>query len=268
MKGCWSRSTSAHCPPGHDGTPPAQDFVPEAQTTCGAGFLYASTVYAYNEDHIPGQRPATMADFFDLEKFPGRRGMRRVPQGNLEFALIADGVPPDRVYPTLSTPEGLERAFRKLDTIKDEVIWWEAGAQPQQLLADGEVVMSTAYNGRVFNARVLEGKPFVIVWDGQLLAVGQIGILRGTPRLEAALSYLGFATSAESLARIASRISYSPTRRSGMPLVTTHIPSGVEIGPHMPATPANGARAVHYDWSFWVDGQDELNERFSTWLAR
>ena len=255
-------------PAGHDGTPAAEDFVPEAQTTCGAGFLYASTVYAYNEDYILGQKPATMADFFDLEKFPGRRGMRRVPQGNLEFALIADGVPPDRVYPTLSMPEGLERAFRKLDTIKDEVIWWEAGAQPQQLLADGEVVMSTAYNGRVFNARVLEGKPFVIVWDGQLLAVGQIGILRGTPRLEAALSYLGFATSAESLARIASRISYSPTRRSGMPLVTTHIPSGVEIGPHMPATPANAARAVHYDWSFWVDGQDELNERFSTWLAR
>ena len=96
--------------------------------------------------------------------------MRRVPQGNLEFALMADGVPRDQVYPALSTPEGLERAFRKLDTIKDEVIWWEAGAQPQQMLADGEVVMSTAYNGSVFNARVLEDQPFVIVRDGQLLA--------------------------------------------------------------------------------------------------
>lgn len=255
-------------PPGHDGTPAAEDFVPEARTRCGAGFLYASTVYAYNEDYIPGEKPATMADFFDLEKFPGRRGMRRVPQGNLEFALLADGVPRDRVYPTLDTPEGLERAFRKLDTIRDEVIWWEAGAQPQQMLADGEVVMSTAYNGRVFNARVLEGQPFVIVWDGQLLAVGQLGILRGTPRLQEALSYVGFATSAESLARISSRITYSPTRRSGMPLVTTHIPSGVELGPHMPATPANAALALLYDWAFWVDHQDELNERFSTWLAR
>lgn len=66
-----------------------------ARTTCGAGFLYASTVYAYNEDYIPAETPATMADFFDLEKFPGRRGMRRVPQGNLEFALMADGVPRD-----------------------------------------------------------------------------------------------------------------------------------------------------------------------------
>ena len=88
-------------PPGHDGTPAGEDFVPEARTTCGAGFLYASTVYAYNEDYSPAETPATMADFFDLEKFPGRRGMRRVPQGNLEFALMADGVPRDQVYPAL-----------------------------------------------------------------------------------------------------------------------------------------------------------------------
>ena len=209
-----------------------------------------------------------MADFFDLEKFPGRRGMRRLAQANLEFALLADGVPRDQVYPTLSTPEGLDRAFGKLDTIKDEVIWWEAGAQPPQMLADGEVVMSTAYNGRIFNAQVLEDQPFVIIWDGQLLAFGQIGIVRGTPRLEAALSYVGFATSAESLARISRRISYSPTRRSGMPLVTTHLATGVEMEPHMPASPANAERALLYDWAFWVDHQDELNERFSTWLAR
>lgn len=255
-------------PPGHDGTPAAEDFVPESQTTCGAGFLYASTVYAYNEDYIHGEQPATMADFFDLERFPGRRGMRRVPQGNLEFALTADGVPRGQVYSTLDTPEGVDRAFRKLDTIRDEVIWWEAGAQPQQMLADGEVVMSTAYNGRVFNARVEEGQPFVIVWDSQLLVVGQIGILRGTPRLQEALSYVAFATSAESLARISSRITYSPTRRSGMPLVTHHIPTGVALGPHMPATPDNAARALLYDWAFWVDRQDDLNERFSAWLAR
>ena len=258
----------AALPPGHDGTPAAEDFVAETRTVCGAPFLYASTVIVYNEENIPGDKPATMADFFDLEKFPGRRGMRRLAQANLEFALLADGVSRDQVYPTLSTPEGLDRAFRKLDTIKDQVIWWEAGAQPPQMLADGEVAMSTAYNGRIFNAQVLEDQPFVIIWDGQLLAFGQFGIVRGTPRLQEALSYVGFATSAESLARVGSRISYSPTRRSGMPLVTTHIPTGVEMEPHMPANPANAARALLYDWAFWVDHQDELNERFSTWLAR
>ena len=255
-------------PPGADGTPAAEDFVAEGQTECGVGNLYWSTVYAYNDENIPGTKPTTMVDFFDLDAFPGRRGMRRVPQVNLEFALIADGVPLEQVYATLDTPEGLDRAFAKLETIKDEVIWWEAGAQPPQMLADGEVVMTTAYNGRIFNAQVLENQPFVIVWDGQLLDVGQVGIVAGTPRLAEALEYVAFSTSAESMARIARRISYSPMRRSGMPLVTTHVVAGVEMEPHMPASPANSARALRYDWSWWVDHQDELNERFSAWLAR
>ena len=255
-------------PPGPDGTPAAEDFVAESRTECGVGNLYWSTVYAYNEENIPGVKPATMADFFDLEAFPGRRGMRRSPQVNLEFALIADGVPLDQVYATLDTPEGLDRAFAKLETIKDEVIWWEAGAQPPQMLADGEVTMTTAYNGRIFNAQVLENQPFVIVWDGQLLDVGQVGIVAGTPRLEEALQYVAFATSAESLVRISRRISYSPVRKSAMPLVTTHVVAGVDMEPHMPASPANAARALRYDWAGWVDHQDEMNERFSAWLAR
>ena len=174
-------------PPGPDGTPAAEDFLEGVITDCGVGSVFFSTVYAYNEENIPGTKPSTVADFFDLEAFPGRRGMRRVPQVNMELALMADGVPRDQVYATLSTPEGIDRAFAKLETIKDEVIWWEAGAQPPQMLADGEVVMSTAYNGRIFNAQVLEDQPFVIVWDGQLLAVGQFVVVAGTPRLEEAM---------------------------------------------------------------------------------
>ena len=70
----------------------------------------------------------------------------------------------------LATPEGVDRAFAKLsEPSKEHVVWWEAGAQPPQLLADGEVAMTTAYNGRIFNAVAGEGKPFEIVWDGQIL---------------------------------------------------------------------------------------------------
>ena len=157
---------------GADGTPAAEDFVEGTLTDCGPATIFYSTVYAYNDKHIEGEKPATMADFFDLERFPGRRGMRRSPLVNLEFALIGDGVPLDEVYATLDTPEGVDRAFRKLDTIKEHIVWWEAGAQPPQMLADGEVVMTTAYNGRIFNAQVLEDQPFVIVWDGQVLDTG------------------------------------------------------------------------------------------------
>ena len=87
----------------------------------------------------------------------------------------------------------MDRAFRKLDTIKDQIVWWEAGAQPPQMLADQEVVMSTAYNGRIFNAQVIENQPLVIVWDGQVLDYGQIAIVTGTPNLELARKFLQYA---------------------------------------------------------------------------
>ena len=255
-------------PPGPDGTPAAEDFVAEGRTECGVGLIYWSTVYAYNSSNVKGAKPTTIADFFDLEAFPGRRGMRRIPQVNLEFALMADGVPLDSVYAILDTPEGLDRAFRKLETIKDQVVWWQAGAQPPQMLADGEVVMSTAFNGRIFNAQMLEAQPLVIVWDGQLLDVNVLGIVAGTPRMDEARRYLAFATSAESQARIGSRISYSPARRSGAPLVTTHVVTGLEMARHMPATPENAKRALRYDWRWWADNQDVLIDRFNSWLAR
>ncbi len=260
--------SSADLLPAPDGTPAVEDFFPGMLTECGVGVLFYSTVYAYNPKHLPGSKPATIGDFFDLEKFPGRRGMRRRPVVNLEFALLADGVPRDQVYATLNTPEGVDRAFRKLDTIKDQVVWWEAGAQPPQMLADGEVVMSTAYNGRIFNAQVLENQPFVIVWDGQVLDHGILGIVAGTPNLEAARKFLAFATRTESMVAVSRYIAYSPARRSGAGLITTHLETGVDMKPHMPNSPEHVAHALQYDWEWWRDHGDEMNERFSAWLAR
>ena len=241
-------------PPAHDGTPARDDYFEGTFSECGGGGIFYSTVYAYNNESFAGQRPSTIEDFFDLEKFPGRRGMRRTAGANLEFALLADG--------------GVNRAFGKLDTIKEHIVWWEAGAQPPQMLADQEVVMSTAYNGRIFNAQVLERQPFTIVWDGQVLDYGQFAIFAGTPNLEAARSYLLFASRVENMAAIGHYIAYSPTRRSGIDLITTHRETGVEMRPHMPSAPENMGRVVRNDWEWWADHGEEMNERFSAWLSR
>ena len=254
--------------PGADGAPAVEDFSPGTLTDCGVGTVFYSTIVAYHPDRFPGDQPGVIGDFFDLERFPGRRGMRRSPLVNLEFALMADGVPTDEVYAVLDTDDGMDRAFRKLDTIRDQVVWWEAGAQPPQMLADAEVVMSTAYNGRVFNAQVLENQPFVIVWDGQVLDTGQTGIVAGTPNLTEALEYLRFSSSAESMARLTGEIAYSPTRRSALPLVTTHRETGVPMLPHLPTSPENLGRVLTSDTLWWSDHLDEVNERFSAWLAR
>jgi putative spermidine/putrescine transport system substrate-binding protein len=213
-------------------------------------------------------KPTTIADFFDTAKFPGKRGMRKSPKSNLEFALMADGVPADKVYETLATPEGLDRAFAKLDTIKKDVVWWEAGAQPPQLLADGEVVMVTAYNGRLFNAAVTENKPFVIVWDGQVWDLDLWGIPKGAKNKEAALEFLAFSTDTQRLADQAAWISYGPARNSSIALIGKHAEAGVEMGPHMPTAPDNFKNALQNDFEFWADNQDQLNERFNAWLAK
>lgn len=254
-------------PPAPDGTPAEEDFDDSYALDCGIQSLTYSTVVAYNRDRLTGPAPTTMADFFDLERFPGRRGLRRSPLGNLEFALVADGVPVDSVYEVLSEPGGVERAFARLDTIRDATVWWETGAQPPQMLADGEVLMSTAFNGRIFNAQALENQPLEIVWDGQVLAAGYQAIVAGTPRLEAARRFAAFATTTESLANITSYISYAPLRRSSQALVGTHLDTGIEMAPHLPDWPANAANSVIEDPEWWADNLDDMNERFAAWLV-
>ncbi len=172
-------------PAGADGTPAQDDFLPGSVTDCAVATIVFSTVFGYDTTKFP-EGPTSMADFFDTTKFPGKRGMRKGAKANLEMALMADGVPADQVYEVLGTPEGVDRAFAKLESIKSDVIWWEAGAQAPQLLADGEVAMTTAYNGRLFSAAVDDGKPFKTVWDGQVYEYDLFVIPKGAPNKEEA----------------------------------------------------------------------------------
>jgi putative spermidine/putrescine transport system substrate-binding protein len=253
--------------PAPDGTPAVDDFIPGTLSECAVATIVWSTIYSYDASKIEGDKPTTIGDFFDTEKFPGKRGMRKSPKANLEFALLADGVPAGDIYEILASPEGVERAFKKLDTIKDSVVWWEAGAQPPQLLADGEVLMTTAYNGRIFNAAAGEDKPFEIVWDGQVWDIDLWVILEGAPNKDLAMDFLKFSTSTQALADQAKWISYGPARKSSAPLVGLYQDGKTEMGPQMPTAPANMKNAVQNNFEFWADHQDELNERFNAWLA-
>ncbi|WYK04125.1 ABC transporter substrate-binding protein [Cereibacter sphaeroides f. sp. denitrificans] len=255
-------------PAGPDGTPAEEDFLPGSLADCFVATDVFSTVLAYDASKFSdGAAPAKLADFFDLEKFPGKRGMRKSAKVNLEMALLADGVPAAEVYDMLRTDEGVERAFKKLDSIKSQIVWWEAGAQPPQLLADGEVAMTIAYNGRIFNAAITENKPFEIVWDGQVYEVEGWVIPKGAPNLELAKDFVAFSTSAEPLAKAAEWISYGPPRKSSAPLVGTFMDGKTEMAPHLPTSPENMTNALASDYEFWVDHDTELNERFNAWLA-
>jgi putative spermidine/putrescine transport system substrate-binding protein len=247
--------------PGADGTAPEDDFFDAAIHDCGVANYVWANVYAYDKRQFPNGGPTTIADLFDIEKFPGKRGLRKSPKANLEWAIMADGVPQEEVYDVLATPEGVERAFKVLDKIKHQTVWWEAGAQPPQLLADGEVAMTSAYNGRLFNAIVKEGQPFEIVWDGQVWDYGAFIIPKGSPNRDRALEYIRFATAPERLADLTNYISYGPSRRSAMALVSDKIRS------QLPTAKDNFAKGLRASADFWSDYGDQLNEKFVAWLA-
>ncbi|KPP86593.1 MAG: putative spermidine/putrescine transport system substrate-binding protein [Rhodobacteraceae bacterium HLUCCO07] len=253
-------------PPAPDGTPATEDFIEGALQDCAVASIVWSTVVSYNSDNVDGT-PTSIADFFDTEKFPGKRGLRKSAKATLEMALMADGVPAEEVYDVLDTSEGVDRAFAVLDGIKDDIVWWEAGAQPPQLLADGEVVMSTAYNGRIFNAAVMEEQPLEILWDGQILDFDLFVVPRGAANMESAMEFISFATDTQRLADQAKWISYGPARKSSGELVGLYQDGETEMGPHMPTAEANLENALVNNFEFWVDMDAELNERFNSWLA-
>ena len=239
---------------------PKEDWLDGTTSDCGVGTIVYSTSLAYNGAAM-ADGPTVIADLFDTTKFPGKRGLWKNPATNLEFALLADGVPADQVYEVLGTPEGLDRAFAKLDTIKGDIVWWEAGAQAPQLLASGEVVMTTAWNGRIYNANT-EGQDFKIVWDNQILDSNYWAIPKGAKDIAASMAFIKYAVDPQVLAGTTKYIPYGPVRKSAAEVVTP------EDAANLPTRPENLTGALTLDNAFWADNGEENRKRFTTWLAQ
>ena len=252
--------------PAPDGTPPSEDFIGTLRECYVPEILYA-TLWAINTEMWSGENPDSIADIWNTSKFRGKRSMRKVPDGNLEWALYADGVKPGNLVEVLSTEDGINRAFSSLNKLKQNgVIWWEEGAQPPQLLADQEVAMATGYNGRFFNAQVVEDQPLELIWDGQYFESDGWVVPKGqlTDEVKA---FLRFSTDTKRLADQAKYISYGPARKSSAKMVGKHAELGVDMSPHMPTNPENLKNAIAKDAEFWANNSDSLSERFNAWLA-
>lgn len=238
---------------------PKSEWLAGTTSDCGVGTIVYATILSYDTEKVTN-KPTKLADLFDLVSFPGKRGLWKNPATNLEFALLAEGVEPGSVYKTLATPEGLDRAFAKLDTIKDQIVWWEAGAQAPQLLASGEVAMTTAWNGRIFNANK-EGRKFGIVWDNQILDSNFWVIPKGAKDLEGSLDFIRFAVEPEVLAGIAKYIPYGPVRTTASAAVAP------DDAKNLPTSPENLTTSLTLDNAFWADHGDDIRKRFTTWLS-
>jgi putative spermidine/putrescine transport system substrate-binding protein len=237
-----------------------ENFIPQAVHECGVGAILYAFILAWDRARLPAA-PRGWADFFDTTLIPGRRALRRGPKTTLEIALLADGAQPGEIYALLASEAGLARAFRKLDGIRGSLAWWERGSQPTQWLASGEVVLTSAYNGRVAAANANDNREFGIGWAQNLYTIDSWVIMRGSPNRARALDFLRFAGRAEVQAELPPRIPYGVTARAANALLPLPV-----LGT-LPTAPQNAAQALRIDDRFWLDNLDRLNRRFDAWLA-
>lgn len=270
--GLFERLPSDMFAPAPDGTPMAQDLIVARPNDCAVPNIIWSWVTFYDAARFAGAKPTTIADLFDLERFPGKRGLSVFPQGNIEMALVADGVDPKRVYEVMSTPAGIDRAFAKLDSIKPHVKFWSSGDEPVDFVKAGDVVMSTAYSGRV-GAAILDGATTLkTIWDGQVLDEEWLVMVKGSKNYDEARDFLIHASAPEQLAEQAKWISYGPMRHSSLDIIAANEPwfnTGKNIMPHMPNRKEVMARTTIGDPDWWASEQGgEVVKRFVAWMGR
>lgn len=255
--------------PAPDGTSAADDFGDLLVSDCFIPQIVYSTTFGYRTDLVGDTPPDDICDVFDLATYPGQRSLEKRPINNMEWALLCDGVDKADVYDVLATSEGQDQALAKLGTIKDSVVWWNAGADTPQLLADGEVVMGSTYNGRLFSVIEEQKQPVAMLWDAQVFDLDGWIIPAGLSeeRKQRALDYIFFATDTQRLADQAKYISYGPARASSAPLVGKHADLGIEMAPHMPTDPNNAKNTFLYNYEFWADYRDDIDAKWQAWLA-
>ncbi|MEE1922739.1 ABC transporter substrate-binding protein [Pseudomonas sp. 148P] len=236
-------------------------YIPSAVSECGVGNAVYNFVIGYDTSKV-SRAPTGWADFFDTQTFPGKRALRQGPKGNLEIALMADGVAPADVYKTLNLPGGVDRAFKKLDSIKSQLLFWKAGGQPMQLLASGEVAMTTSYNGRVTNAIRQDHKPFGLVWNQSLQTMDSWVILANSPNADKAYGLL----------KVMGEGEHQKLWPALQPTGITSVKGIADTDPaalaDSPSAPQNAANVLVLDDKFWVDRIDELNAKWTAWSAK
>ena len=212
-------------------------------------------VLAYNTEVLgAGNVPAGWADYFDTAKFPGKRGAWDYSEGGMfEFALMADGVKPADLYPL-----DLERASKKLDTIKDDIVFWSSGAESQELIGSGEVAMTMIWNGRGWSAKNIDKKPVEIQWNQQIVTADYLVIPKGSPNKDAAMKFIAYTACAEHNAGPSEFIPYGPTN--------TKSTANAAMVNDLSVTNAD-ENSAYFDDTYLAENFDEIDAAWQAWKA-
>ncbi len=233
-------------------------YLPQGVSDCGVGAALSTLVLAWDRDKFPAA--PSWSDFWDVAKYPGKRGLYKGVRGNLEFALIADGVSPPDVYKVLATTDGVERAFRKLDQLKPYIVWWQTGAEAAHILSSGDVLLTTAPSGRIVMASRADHRNFGVQWNAGLYQVTSWAVVKGSANLRQAQQFLYFAGMPAVEARLFETAAIAGLAKG----------ANDGLAPDMqalsPTAPANLNAAVRLDTAFWHDNLAKLQQRFDTWI--
>ena len=237
------------------------DVVDRGKMREGFGWEHSASTYfysyiiAYDARRFGDNPPTGMADFFDVDKFPGPRAMRKNPVDTLEIALMADGVPHDQLYPL-----DLDRAFAKLDTLKPHIAnWWTSPVQAVELIVNGDVNMVPVWAN--FPVAAIEnGAPLGLNWRNNIFGVDMFTILKGSDNVEACREFIKFCVQAEQQAGVASQVAIAPTNPEAYKLIPE------DRARLLASSPENAKDAVEISNDFWSANRDAISDRFNEWL--
>lgn len=239
-----------------------QDFVPGTAHPCGIAGLIWTQAVVFDALAFEQRKPTTLTDFFDLVRFPGRRGLGVSAVGTLEMALLADGIPPEDVYDVLRRPGGVDRALAKLDSLGGAVSFWHGGGGPGDLIDDGTVSMSTAYAGTFMRPRHGARRPVGILLDRHIWRATYWAIPKGAPDPATSHRFVAFATDPSRLADLATRLWFGPARLSGAQAVP------VNVREELPTARKHFRNALRLDSDFWRAAGEEAEAAYAAWRAR
>lgn len=234
------------------------DGAPLPAHKYGVPLFTFSVVLTYNTDAIK-DAPTSWADFFDTDKYPGKRavynGVPGALQGLLDTALLQDGVAPEDLYPL-----DVDRALKKLDTIKDDLVFFTDFGQCTQLVGSGEAVMGNCYQGRDLTA-MDEGQPIDFIWSGQVIYADYLMVPKGSPNTEEAMKLIAYITSAEHNGDFSELQAYGPANPK-----TTLSP---ELAEQMPMSNVmSGADApVIVDDTWWNENLEAVTQKWNAWVS-
>lgn len=236
----------------------ARDIPREAVTNWSVGGLSIPMILTFSTKAYPTGRPQprTWADFWDGKKFPGTRGLYNSPNYSLEFALLADGVPKEKLYPL-----DVARAFRSLDRLKAEnkVVWWIQFPQPGVLFKSGEIAMTYWTRSVSF---MLEGEPLGISYDGGALPYSSWVVPNGAPNAEGAMKFINFALKPKPQADLTNLTAFSPTNAKAMQFV------GDKLKPLLATEPENKKKTFPINAEWWGQNLDKVTEQWNEWRLK